>query len=256
MMEETWEAEGTIAIQLLGTVAAGQPLEVFTLEETLEIPESLWKGRKIFALKVRGSSMIEAGIQDGDYLIVEPRADAENGRTVVAEVDGRVTVKKLYRDPRGQIRLQPANAEMLPLITSGERVKLVGVVVGVLRKYGFGQDRHPARTGPRSLAPARRAATSSMPADDATLDLALNAIDTQLDRWKAAMDTTTGGRPTRRLATMAELGRDLQALRDWCARTSKPGLRRALLTEANQIILRMQRLLGQQRLPPNGETLH
>ena len=255
-VEETWKAEGTIRIPLLGTVAAGQPLEVFTLEETLDVPESLWRGRKIFALKVRGSSMIDAGIRDGDYLIVEPRPEAEDGRTVVAEVDGRVTVKRLYRDPRGQVRLQPANAEMLPLITRGDRVKIIGVVVGVLRKYGFGREKPSARTAARAGKPRPRAATPPAPADDATLDLALNAIDAQLDRWKAALETATTRCATRELATMAELGRDLQALRDWCARTSKPGLRRALIAEANQLIQRMQRFLLRYPPPAGSETLH
>jgi len=134
---ERWESEGTMAVPLLGEVAAGQPLEMYAVEERLDVPETLWNGRKVFALRVRGKSMIDAGIHDGDYLIVEPREEAENGRTVVAEIDGSVTVKKLYRECDGSIRLQPANPKMLPLSFSGEEVRILGVVVGVLRKYGF-----------------------------------------------------------------------------------------------------------------------
>ena len=81
--------------------------------------------------------MLDAGIHDGDYLIVETRNDAENGRTVVAEIDGCVTVKKLYREKDGSVRLQPANPQMLPLSVRGDGVRVLGVVVGVLRKYGF-----------------------------------------------------------------------------------------------------------------------
>ena len=126
LASEFWEPEGTMRIALLGEVAAGQPLEVFSVEESLDVPESLWNGRKVFALRVRGQSMVDAGIRDGDYLIVEPCETADNGRTVVAEVDGRVTVKKLFRTADGQVRLQPANPEMLPFIVEGERVRVRG----------------------------------------------------------------------------------------------------------------------------------
>lgn len=136
-MDESWVMEGMRRIPLLGEVAAGQPMEVFAIEDSVEVPQTLWNGCKVFALRVRGTSMIEAGIHDGDYLIVKPGECADNGRTVVVEVDGRVTVKKLYREPEGQIRLQPANAALLPLVVGGERVRVVGTVVGILRKYGF-----------------------------------------------------------------------------------------------------------------------
>src|SRR5215470_693960 len=144
-LDETWVMEGTLRIPLLGEVAAGKPLEMFSVEESLDVPESLWRGRKVFALRVRGQSMVDAGIRDGDYLIVEPCDTADDGRTVVAEIDGHVTVKKLFRSPGGQVRLQPANPEMLPLIVSGDQVRIRGVVVGVLRKYGFKPEATRAR---------------------------------------------------------------------------------------------------------------
>ena len=161
-LQDRWEMEGTVTIPLLGEVAAGKPLEMFSVEESLDVPESLWHGRKVFALRVRGQSMVDAGIRDGDYLIIEPRETADDGRTVVAEIDGHVTVKKLFRSPGGQVRLQPANSEMLPLIVSGDQVRIRGVVVGVLRKYGF----KPAPPRERSSARSslRPAAVSARPA--------------------------------------------------------------------------------------------
>lgn len=256
-LQERWEMEGTVSIPLLGEVAAGKPLEMFSVEESLDVPESLWHGRKVFGLRVRGQSMVDAGIRDGDYLIVEPCETADNGRTVVAEIDGHVTVKKLFRSPGGQVRLQPANPEMLPLIVSGDQVRIRGIVVGVLRKYGFNADAARERSGKRPASPtipidtprpARRA-----PADVDTLDLSLNAIDAQLERWRVLMEVSAPASTPRERARMAGLGRDLQALREWYARTSKAVLRRAILSDANRIIRRMQRHAAAQSLdlPPD-----
>ena len=237
-LDEAWTMEGTVSIPLLGEVAAGKPLEMFSVEETLDVPESMWQGRKVFALRVRGQAMIDAGIHDGDYLIVEPADTADDGRTVVAEIDGQVTVKKLFRAPGGQVRLQPANPEMLPLIIGGDQVRVRGLVVGVLRKFGFRPAPTVPRRAPRPAAaprPARRP-----PQDGETLDLSLNAIDAQLERWRV-LGERQPARNARERAQLAQLGRDLQALREWYARTTKPVLRRALLTDANRIIRRMQR---------------
>ena len=255
-LQETWQMEGTVRIPLLGEVAAGTPLEMFSVEESLEVPESLWHGRKVFALRVRGQSMIDAGIRDGDYLIVEPCETADNGRTVVAEIDGRVTVKKLFRSPGGQVRLQPANPEMLPLIVSGDQVRIRGVIVGVLRKYGFKASPRRPSAAPRpsgsSTAPSGRPARRRPPDAD-TLDLSLNAIDAQLERWRAVSAAGGAAASARERAQMATLGRDLQALREWYARTTKAALRRALLVDANQLIRRMQRYAAAHALdvPPD-----
>jgi repressor LexA len=252
-----WLPEGTVRIALLGEVAAGQPLEVFSVEEHLDVPESLWKGRKVFALRVRGHSMVDAGIRDGDYLIVEPADDATDGRTVVAEVDGAVTVKKVYREAGGEVRLQPANPEMLPLVVRGDRVRIRGVVVGVLRKVGFGAAPRPraaVRSVPSKVSaakPARRPA-----ADDATLDLALNAVDAHLARWKVLADDSAARLSQQERIRMASMARDLQALRDWGSRTSKPGLRRAVLRDANRVIARMQRFLRARSLELPEATVH
>ena len=244
-LQDVWEIESTVGIPLLGDVAAGQPLEMFTVEDSLDVPESLWHGRKVFALRVRGQSMIDAGIRDGDYLIVEPCETADDGRTVVAEIDGHVTVKKLFRSAGGQVRLQPANPEMLPLVIGGDQVRIRGVVVGVLRKYGFQaattSERAP-RSAPRPAAVATPRPARRPPADADTLDLSLNAIDAQLERWRVLMETRAATSTARQRADMATLGRDLQALREWYARTTKTVLRRAILADANRIIRRMPRL--------------
>lgn len=255
-LAEEWLPEGTIRIPLLGDVAAGQPLEMFSVEESLDVPESLWHGRKVFALRVRGQSMVDAGIRDGDYLIVEPCDTADDGRTVVAEVDGHVTVKKIFRAADGEIRLQPANPEMLPLVVRAEDVRVRGVVVGVLRKYGF----NPSHAGPRDTTPSAQAAsiTSRRPLklDESTLELSLNAIDAHLARWKRLFDEKEQGVDARDRVRMSNLARDLQALRDWCARTSKPALRKALIADASRLMQRMQRFLAARSLELPDMTLH
>jgi hypothetical protein len=161
---------------------------------------------------------------------------------VVAEVDGAVTVKKFYREPDGAIRLQPANPDMLPLIVRGKQVRIIGVVTGILRKFGFGERAAAGRPDAPAAPRPHKPRPVAPPADAASLELAVNVIDRQLARWQTAVDRTRQDRNLRRhLVRMEELGRDLQALRDWYARTHKPGLRRALIAEANTIMRRMHR---------------
>lgn len=129
---------GTVEIPVLGQVAAGRPIEAIAHAdaESLGLPEDLVRGRETFALRVRGNSMIEDQIRDGDLILVERMATAENAQTVVALIDGRdVTVKKWHRQEDGHIRLEPANADVKPLILPAERVAVVGRVIGLLRKY-------------------------------------------------------------------------------------------------------------------------
>jgi len=242
---EEWLAEGTARIPMLGEVAAGQPLDVYSVEETLDVPQALWKGRKVFALRVRGSSMIDEGIRDGDYLIVEPCESADDGRTVVAEVNGQVTVKKVYREGH-QVRLQPANPEMLPWRVDAEDVRILGIVAGVLRKFGFGERK------PAAPKPAHRPAA---PIDRDTLDLELNTIESQLTRWRTLLDTHTEIAQRDRIR-MASMGRDLQALHDWYMRTERPGLRRALMDDAQKVIMRMNRLIAARGLELPDLRLH
>lgn len=130
------EVGGTaLRIPLAGIVAAGQPIEAIEQQESLEVPASILSGGENFALRVRGESMIEDGIRDGDIVIVRKQATAENGQTVVAMLDGEATVKKFHRK-RDRVELHPANAAMRPIVvTSGQGFQILGRVVGLIRKY-------------------------------------------------------------------------------------------------------------------------
>ena len=120
--------------QLLGHIMAGKPIEVIEAREMMSLmPDP--SGRDIFVLQVKGQSMIDDHIQDGDYVIVERRDRAENGETVVALLDNEsATLKRFYRE-QDHIRLQPANADMEPIIVKEGDFKIQGVVIGVLRKF-------------------------------------------------------------------------------------------------------------------------
>jgi len=126
---------GLATIPLLGTVAAGLPIEAMADQEEIHLPEE-WLGKgRTFALRVRGDSMIEEQIRDGDTVVVEAREVARNGETVIALVDGdSVTVKQYYREG-AQIRLQPANPAVPVMTFPEERVRVQGVVIGVLRRF-------------------------------------------------------------------------------------------------------------------------
>lgn len=124
-----------IELPLLGRVAAGRPIEAIETAETFAVPEEFVRRQNTFALRVTGNSMIEDGIWDGDYIIVEERQAADDGETVVALIDNEATVKKFYRDKDGKVRLMPANESMAPIIVPEQDVSIRGVVVGVLRKY-------------------------------------------------------------------------------------------------------------------------
>ena len=123
-------------IPLLGTVAAGQPIEAILSHDTISVPRDLQGHGRTFALRVRGESMIDENIQDGDIIIVQSQKTAENGQVVVALIDGSyATVKKFYREPEF-IRLEPANPQFKPLfIKTPERIQIQGVVRGLIRKY-------------------------------------------------------------------------------------------------------------------------
>ncbi|MCP4571983.1 MAG: transcriptional repressor LexA [bacterium] len=127
--------EGLANVPLLGTVAAGLPIEALTEQEEIVLPES-WLGRgRTYALRVRGDSMIEEQIRDGDTVLVEARETARNGETVIALVDGdSVTLKQFHREGPN-VRLQPANPTVPVLVVPEERVRVQGVVVGVLRRF-------------------------------------------------------------------------------------------------------------------------
>jgi repressor LexA len=123
------------SLKLLGQVAAGTPIEAIEGNETISVPDDFVRRDNTFCLRVKGDSMIEDGIRDGDYIIVEGRETAGNGETVVALIGDEATVKRFYREPDGHIRLQPANAAMQPIMVSEGDLAIRGVVVGLMRHY-------------------------------------------------------------------------------------------------------------------------
>ena len=126
------EEENTYSIPLLGMVAAGKPIEACSTNETIDIPKDMM-GRNVFALKVRGESMIDDGILSGDYIILEQSKTAKNGEIVVALVNNdQVTLKRFYKE-KDKIRLQPANSTMEPIYLKD--VAIQGRVRGLIRKF-------------------------------------------------------------------------------------------------------------------------
>jgi repressor LexA len=128
------DANGARGVPLLGAVAAGRPIEPFPNEESIEVPASMLGKGEHFVLRVRGESMIDDGILDGDYVVVARRERAESGQTVVALIRGEATLKRYYAEG-ARVRLQPANAAMKPLTLDARDVTIQGVVTGLIRDY-------------------------------------------------------------------------------------------------------------------------
>lgn len=124
----------TFMIPLEGVIDAGKPIEAIRTNETIDIPRDMM-GAKTFALRVRGDSMIDDGILDGDYVIIEQASSARNGDIIVALVDNEnATLKRFYND-KNKVRLQPANKTMKPMLFAKSRVTVQGKVRGVIRKF-------------------------------------------------------------------------------------------------------------------------
>lgn len=124
---------GAAGLPLYGAVAAGTPIKSETQSERLEFHD-LFGDPNNYALRVRGTSMIENHIEDGDYVVIRKQDTAENGARVVAMVNDEVTLKRFYRD-KNQIRLEPANGAMKPILVNPEDdIRVLGVLVGVMRK--------------------------------------------------------------------------------------------------------------------------
>jgi repressor LexA len=124
-----------VELPLAGRIAAGQPLEAVEDRETISLGDFA-RGSNVFVLQVKGNSMVDDHIMDGDFIVVEQTQVANPGETVVALVGGEeATLKRFYRESGGKIRLQPANGEMQPIIVPAADVKIQGRVIGVLRKY-------------------------------------------------------------------------------------------------------------------------
>jgi len=135
VVDDSHDGPSAVTVPLLGTVAAGLPIEALPEAEEVVLPEQWLGRRRTFALRVRGDSMIEEQIRDGDVVVVEERETARNGETVIALVDGENATVKQYQRQGAVIRLVPANPTMDPMEFNEERVRVQGVVIGVLRRF-------------------------------------------------------------------------------------------------------------------------
>jgi len=129
------EIPGVRRLPLLGEVAAGAPIEAYPAPDSVAVPAHLAPGDDLYVLRVRGDSMIEDGIHDGDLVVVRRRDTAAPGETVVALVDGEVTLKRYRPRPPGRVILEPANPAIPPLEVPAARVRVQGIVVALLRRY-------------------------------------------------------------------------------------------------------------------------
>lgn len=135
---EVVRSEGALAVELplLGSVAAGLPIEAIEEQETISVPHDMLRSGNNYVLRVKGNSMVDEQIRDGDYIVVNSRQTAENGEMVVALINGdSATVKKFFRERDGRIRLQPANPTMKPLLYHQDAVLIQGIVIAVIRKF-------------------------------------------------------------------------------------------------------------------------
>ena len=133
--EKLPDEERSTKLPLLGNIAAGSPIEAVENREELDL-ETLFQAKNgVYVLRVRGDSMIDDHLCDGDFVVIERRENARNGEQVVALLDsGEATLKRFYKEG-GKVRLQPANRTMEPRIVDADRCKVQGVVIGVLRSY-------------------------------------------------------------------------------------------------------------------------
>ncbi len=122
-------------LPLYGRIAAGQPIEAVSTPETIAVPPPLRTENPCYVLEVRGDSMIEEGILDGDWVVIEQRDHARNGEIVVALVDGEEATLKRIEQQDGKVILHPANSEMQPMTFLPEQVQIQGVLVGQMRSY-------------------------------------------------------------------------------------------------------------------------
>ena len=128
------KAPSEIALPLMGRIVAGQPIEAVENPETISLGD-ITRSKDVFVLQVKGESMKDEHIVDGDYVLVEKTQSARDGEIVVALVEGTdATLKRLYREG-SNIRLQPSNVAMKPIVVPAKSVNIQGRVIGVLRKY-------------------------------------------------------------------------------------------------------------------------
>ncbi|HEY9149513.1 MAG TPA: transcriptional repressor LexA [Gammaproteobacteria bacterium] len=135
MLRDPEVAADVDRLPFYGYIAAGRPIEAIPRPETLEVPAALRTRRPCYVLEVRGDSMIEDGILDGDWVVIEQRDQARNGEVVVALVDGdEATLKRIEQQP-GEVILHPANGRLAPLRYHPDQVQVQGVLVGQMRRY-------------------------------------------------------------------------------------------------------------------------
>lgn len=133
-LKQSMAVNTTMVLPLLGRIAAGQPIEAVENQQTISLADFV-RSKEVYVLEVRGESMQDEHILDGDYVLVEKAKTAHNGDIVVALVDGTdATLKRFYREG-DKVRLQPSNATMQPIIVAAVAVQIQGRVIGVLRKY-------------------------------------------------------------------------------------------------------------------------
>jgi repressor LexA len=133
-MKQMMAAAANAELPLLGRIAAGRPVEAMENPQTISLTD-FTKSKDVFVLEVRGDSMQDEAILNGDYILVEKTSVARNGEIVVALVDGtETTLKRIYKEG-DKVRLQPSNAAMQPIVMHASAVQIQGRVIGVLRKY-------------------------------------------------------------------------------------------------------------------------
>ncbi len=135
--EEDFHESNAMSLPIMGMIAAGQPIQAMTGHtETLEVPPFMVGSRHSYVLQVKGDSMIEDGIFEGDYVVIQEKEIPSNGEMVVALVNGEEATLKRYYKEKGHIRLQPANSAYEPIIIpAGTPIDIQGICIGVIRKY-------------------------------------------------------------------------------------------------------------------------
>ncbi len=136
LKKEDFDEDHSVGLPILGLIAAGQPIETLSGHaDTLDVPPFMVGRRNSYVLQVKGESMIEDAIMDGDFVVIAEKDVPSNGEVVVALVNGEATLKRYYKE-KGHIRLQPANRTMDPIIVPNDAdLQIQGVVIGVIRKY-------------------------------------------------------------------------------------------------------------------------
>ena len=129
------QSGAAVEVPLLGRIAAGRPIETIAEARAVALPPDMARGGRTYVLQVRGDSMVDEQILDGDYVVVEERSAPRNGEVVVALIDGREATLKTYRRAGRTIRLIPAHPSMAPIEVRPEALRVQGVVVGLLRPY-------------------------------------------------------------------------------------------------------------------------